>query len=290
MGDTEKPARQMACEDAEALLDEARLRAGGPLRAFDGLVTAVCETMATGSRGVKAPPLASAPFSTGPHAGRGIVLKSRCAVELGGIAGASRTMVLATADTRLVADGLVTIAGSDLHNLEGADGVPFVQVIVAAGRTLTGADHQVVEQCQSVKDYIDGYFVRVAPDQLLARVGRPLFDAGFSLPYLGSALIELARAAHPGVEAAEVFFAVGSDPHVEALCALGAQQERIAHDLRRDTWLEKGLDIDCPNGGHCGACGDKEVCDQVRRIQNMRRSVLEAERASEVHDAPQPVR
>ena len=50
------------------------------------------------------------PFAVGSHAGKGIVLKSRAALELGGTQGSS-WFVLTTADESLVHDGQVTLFG-----------------------------------------------------------------------------------------------------------------------------------------------------------------------------------
>jgi len=250
-----------------------------PLAAFDGLIGQVRAALPAGAREQACASLDSLPVAVGEHAGRGVVLKSRCAAELGGACG-STAMVLSTASAGLVHDGRVTVAGPDICELPAGSEVPFAQVILVAGGELTGPCHQVLEECQAVKDWVEGYFVRCAPGDILTRVSTASHAAGFGFAHLGAALVELVKQTSPLVEAVEVVFVTSSREDVERLGAIERASREISHDLRHEAWMEKGVDIDCARGGHCGKCSDRDVCTQVRKIERMRKRLAELDDAS----------
>ena len=269
-----------ALTQAECIIAEAHERACSPIHAFDGLIEQVRQAVgrigsAENARVIQASPVDSLPFAIGEHANHGIVLKSRCAVELGGTLEGSCALTLSTSDVKLVRDGCVTIVGPDIPELAQDCVHPFAQVILVAGADLTGEDHQGIEDCQDAKDWIDGYLVRGGAGELWTRISRDLYARGLSFAQLGSALGALIKTRQPKAGHVEIVFVTSSKADVEQLCTLRNAWKDTSHNLRHDTWMGKGLDIDCPSGGHCGSCGDKEVCDQVRKIQRMRRLVSE---------------
>ena len=265
---------------AERLITMARERACSPIHAFDGLIERLRHTIGgigsfEDARVIQAPSANSLPFAIGEHANHGIVLKSHCAIELGGTLEGSCALTLSTSDVKLVRDGCVTIIGPDIPELAQECVHPFAQVILVAGADLTSEDHQGIEDCQDSKDWIDGYLVRGGAGELWTRISRDLFARGISFAQLGSALGALIKERQPKSSRVEIVFVTSSKADVEQLCSLRNAWKDASHGLRHDTWMGKGLDIDCPSGGHCGNCGDKEVCDQVRKIQRMRRLVSE---------------
>lgn len=269
-----------AVTQAERVITEARERACSSIHAFDRLIGQVRQTVGgidtvENARVLQAPSVDSLPFAIGEHANHGIVLKSRCAVELGGTLEGSCALTLSTSDVKLVRDGCVTIVGPDIPELAQDCVHPFAQVILVAGANLTGEDHQGIEDCQDAKDWIDGYLVRGGAGELWTRISRDLYARGLSFAQLGSALGALIKTRQPKVNRVEIVFVTSSKTDVDQLCELRNTWKNTSHGLRHDTWMGKGLDIDCPSGGHCGSCGDKEVCDQVRKIQRMRRLVSE---------------
>ena len=276
---TENPAAELDA-DATGLESEHECACAVPLAAFDELIAQVRAALPADARSFAAAELAEVPVAVGEHAGRGVVLKSRCAVELGGACG-STAMVLSTGDAGLVHDGRVTVAGPDVSELPVGSEVPFAQVVLVAGSEVTGPCHQVFEDCQTVKDWIENYFVRCAPGDILTRVGTAAHGAGFGFAHLGRALIELVRHVSPLAEAVEVFFVTSSREDVERLAALERTGREISHDLRHEAWMEKGVDIDCARGGHCGKCSDRDVCTQVRKIERMRKRLAELDEAGE---------
>jgi CO dehydrogenase/acetyl-CoA synthase beta subunit len=274
------PAATVA--SAAQATDAATTDAAGPapasalLSGFDDLIARVRDAVPADARTQAAPDIASLPYKVGPHAGRSIVLRSQTAIELGGAERGSCAMTLSTSDESLVSDGRVTVAGPDIDEIVPGQAAPIAQIVIAAGSELRGSDHQKIEDCQSVCDYIEGYLVRCAGSELAARVGNDLYDKGFSLESLGAALIDLVKGSVSGVRAVEVIFVTSGDGDVARMAALRPEWERISHSLRRDAWLDRGVDIDCPNGGHCGSCADKDVCDQVRKIGKMREALARA--------------
>ena len=277
---TDTSADPNVVTQAERIITAARERACSSIHAFDGLIEQVRQTVgridsAENARVIQAPPADLLPFAIGEHANHGIVLKSRCAVELGGTLEGSCALTLSTSELKLVHDGCVTIVGPDIPELAQDCVHPFAQVILVAGAGLTGEDHQGIEDCQDAKDWIDGYLVRGGAGELWTRISRDLYACGFSFAQLGSALGALVKTRQPKASNVEIVFVTSSKADVNQLCNLRKTWKDTSHGLRHDTWMGKGLDIDCPSGGHCGSCGDKEVCDQVRKIQRMRRLVSE---------------
>ncbi|MBM6999176.1 hypothetical protein I3I95_03360 [bacterium] len=258
---------------AREIVDEAARRAKEPVHAFDPLIDRVRAVIPADARVTMAPPPDELPFAFGPHAGRGVILRSGCAVELGGELEGSCALTMSTSDETLVRDGCVTIVGPDPCAMPKGSVSPFAQIIIAAGQGLACEEHQAIEDCQGVTDWIQGYMVRALPGMVWARVGTERYDGGLTLAQLGRALIELVKSSDAHVRAAEVMLVTSSKKDVEGIAALRDEWQGISHRLRHDTWMGKGLDIDCPSGGHCGSCGDKDVCDQVRRIQHLRRAV-----------------
>ena len=212
------------------------------------------------------------PFAVGPHAGKGIVLKSRAALELGGAQGSSWFM-LTTADESLVHDGQVTLLGCDFPEMQRGSEYPFAQVLLVAGPQMTGDCHQIVEECATVKDWIDGYFLRTTPGELTARISNELFDAGICAAHLGAALSKLIKSEVGHATAVECLFVTSSRQDVAKVASLRGEAARVSHDLRKESWAQRGIDIDCKSGGHCGQCSDKGICDRVRAIEHMRKKL-----------------
>lgn len=211
------------------------------------------------------------PMSVGAHANKGIILRADTAVELGGGTEGSCAFVISTNDVGLLHDGRVSLQGPDIPFLPVGEASPFAQVILVAGSELTPEDHRALEECQYVKDYIDGYLVRSTSGRLWSRVSHSLHGKGFDFGMLACALDGLVRGTCPRVERTEFLFVTSSKADVEALGALRDPWMQASHELKKELWLERGVDIDCPAGGHCGRCADKELCDRVRSIARERK-------------------
>ncbi len=210
-------------------------------------------------------------YRVGDHASKGVILKGDTAVELGGASGCSCAMTLVTSDARLVRDGRVTVAGKDVSDMPEDTAVPFAQVILVAGEKLDSEDYQRIEECQYVKDYIEGYLVRGSRGQIMGRVSRDLRSRGFGFAGLASALSCMVRSRVPHAQAVEVLFVAAAREGVDAVAAHSDAWRAASFGLRKARWLEKGIDIDCPYQGHCGSCPDRSLCGEIRKIANLRK-------------------
>lgn len=211
-----------------------------------------------------------APNRFGPHAGAGMIMKRDAAFELGGAAEGSCSLVMATADERLVREGCISLTGDDLADLPWGRTFPFGQVLMVAGADLGPEDVAAVEEAVRVRDWIRGYQVRSVPGEVFVRVAAQAMREGLGFADVGRALSALVRAQCPRVAKVEVAFVTASPDAVKELYGLRRRVRDASHDVRRESMAALGIDIDCPSGGHCGACKDKGTCTEVRRIQALR--------------------
>ena len=245
------------------------------MHAFDSLIERLNNLPGNPSQVFQAVDASDIPFEFGPHTGRGVVLQRDTALELGND-GLSYGMVLATSAVGRVADGRIRIYGKDAQELLDGEAprpvqAPFGQIIIAAGSGIASETFPDLEDCQHVKDYVKGYFVRSSAGQIHSRVSSKLAEAGFGFKELGSLLIRMVKEACPDAERVEVIFVTEAGEAFESLKSAKKDWLDLAHDVRKGLWLEKGIDIDCPAGGHCGQCADKELCNNVRKIARMRK-------------------
>lgn len=260
-------------EDTREEVDEGAFCADEPITAFDGIIGQLREIdFSAPSREVEASEEGASSFEYGEEAGRGVILRKDVGVELGGGNAATCAMVLTTADEGLVHDGRITVIGPDISQLSADEPAPFAQIVLIGGSELVGADSQGLEEIQKVRNWVQGYQARTTTNEIAARVSKDLVARGFSLADLGEALIALARSTSPKAQAVEVLFVTSSSDDVKRLRPLANEWLEQSRGLRRCAMAEIGIDIDCPSGGHCGKCKDKDTCDQVRRIQAMRRN------------------
>jgi CO dehydrogenase/acetyl-CoA synthase beta subunit len=219
----------------------------------------------------QADPSAPSPFRVGPGAGTGLVLKSDTFVELGSPTAGSCAFALYTGDSSLVRDGRIRLVGPDIQ--ESASGtLSFGQVILAAGRELDERDYRPLAESQYVGDRIEGFMVKSTPGRIWCRVSNDIARRGFDFGVLGKALIGIVKDQVPGAEAVDVLFVTSGREDVLRLGEIEARVGEVAREIKRRVWKEKGIDIDdCPLGGHCGSCKDKEVCDEVRKMTQGRK-------------------
>lgn len=271
MSDQEGFASELST--SEGAEEAAVACASDPVSAFDDLIREVQVLAdAASARSVAMAKIDDARCSYGEGAGGGVVMRRDIGIELGGGSAATCAMVLTTSDGDLVRDGRVSVIGPDFDEVEEGAVLPFAQMVLIGGSSLTGTDVQALEEIQKVRNWVHGYQVRTTTNEIAARVSKELKAAGFTLGHLGKALAALARSAHPEAAKVEVVFVTASSDEVKALRPLANRWVDRSREIRRCAMAEIGIDIDCPSGGHCGKCKDKDTCDQVRRIQAMRRT------------------
>jgi CO dehydrogenase/acetyl-CoA synthase beta subunit len=211
------------------------------------------------------------PFKVGPGAGSGLVMKSEAFVELGSPTAGSCALALYTDRVSLVEDGRVRLIGPDIQESPAGSVLPFGQVVIAAGESMTEADYPLLLESQRVGDQVQGFMVKSTPGRIWCRVSAEVAERGFSLGFLGAALRKLVRSQIPGVTAVEVLFVTSDKGDIRPLNEIAASVGSVAQATKARRWKERGIDIyDCAFGGRCGSCPDKTVCDEVRKIAHTR--------------------
>lgn len=188
------------------------------------------------------------------------VLQEDTAVELGGPMTAGTIFFLGTDDVSLIHDGSITLVGPDI--IETMDRiVPFGQVVLVSGPTLTNGIDPKLENELYTSGKITGYMVRSTGGHIWSRVSHQAKDAGFSLKLLGSAILDHVRTNLASVSVAEVLFVTSNVDDVQQLDKIGVQVRTAAHDLRRER-IKRASDgaLQCELGGDCDICPNSEVC------------------------------
>jgi CO dehydrogenase/acetyl-CoA synthase beta subunit len=218
-------------------------------------------------------PAAAPPFQVGPGAGSGLVLRSDTFAELGSPAVGSCAFALYTDSSSFVRDGRIRLVGPDIPE-SGSKTIPFGQVILAAGKNLDERDYRPLAESQYVGDRIEGFMVKSTPGRLWCRVSNDVAARGFDFRFLGSALIRLVKEQVPAAEAVEVIFVTSGREELRRMGEIESRASGVAREIKTRVWKEKGIDIDsCPLSGHCGACKDKEVCDEVKKMMHGRKGI-----------------
>jgi len=202
----------------------------------------------------------------------GIILRSETFVELGNPLAGSCSFVLWTDDPSLLRNGSILLLGRDIPESPGVS-LPFGQVLLVAGRTLTERDTESLVQAQYVGHRIEGYMIRSAPDRIWSRVSRDAVRRGFDFRILGRALMQLVMTEQPKVEAAEVVFVTSSKEDLRDLESIGVQVNKLGKEIMKENWKIRGYDLDCRLD--CNSCMDKSVCDNIREVLAVRRKKAE---------------
>jgi CO dehydrogenase/acetyl-CoA synthase beta subunit len=113
--------------------------------------------------------------------------------------------------------------------------------------------------------------VRSSSTHIWSRVSNQAVARGFNFATLGRAIEQHVKAQIPRVEAVELVFITSGEEDVNRLGRIATEAEQTARDIRQRVWQQRGVDIfECTKGGHCGKCGDKEVCDRIRGMMGRR--------------------
>jgi len=203
-----------------------------------------------------------------------LVLKENTSVELGGPRTAGTSFVLCTEDPDQVLDGRIMLIGPDVPELRqsGGAGVPFGQVVLAAGPGMAAGTYVELERELQAATRIPGYMVRGGGDRIWARVSAEACDAGFSFRALGGEMISHIRGAVAGMEAAEILFITSGLDDVAELQSIGSQVRKLSHDLRRQRLklVAEGI-YECETAVSCEVCPDNPVCAEIRQMVVIRK-------------------
>ena len=210
------------------------------------------------------------PVRVGPKAGTDLILRGDTFVELGSPDVGSASFLLWTEDPSLVKNGRITVVGPDIPESEGAS-LPFGQVIIAAGRKLSGNKHEIIDRTQYISDQIEGYMLKSMSRQMWSRISRSAAGKGFSFETLGRALMAIYKTTIPEVEALEILFVTTSKDDLEPLQELGDQVREISKNVTKEIWKSKGYDIECFSPYDCNNCPDSTVCNEIKEMVNVRK-------------------
>ena len=191
------------------------------------------------------------------------VLKEDTAVELGGPLTAGTVFFLCTDDVSLIYDGKITLVGPDI--IETMEKVlPFGQVVLVAGPTLTKGINPELENELYTSGKIPGYMVRSTGGHIWSRVSHQARHDGFSLKLLGNAILDHIHTNLASVSVAEVLFFTSNVGDVQELEKIGILVRNLAHDLRRER-IKQAADgaLQCELGGACDICPNSAVCAEI---------------------------
>jgi CO dehydrogenase/acetyl-CoA synthase beta subunit len=182
------------------------------------------------------------------------VLKEDTAVELGGPLSAGTIFFLCTGDESLLYDGKITLVGPDI--IETTDRIlPFGQVVLVAGPTLTKGINPGLENELYNSGKIPGYMLRSTGGHIWSRVSHQAIHDGFSLKLLGHAILDHINTNLESVSSAEVLFVTSNVGDVQELEKIGIGVRNLAHDLRRER-IKQATDgaFQCESDGDCEVC------------------------------------
>jgi CO dehydrogenase/acetyl-CoA synthase beta subunit len=114
-----------------------------------------------------------------------------------------------------------------------------------------------------------------------SRISKDAAAKGFSFETLGKALMAIFKTSVPEVEAVEVLFVTTGKEDLQPLEELGEQIREISKNVTKEIWKSKGYDIECFSLVDCDACENREVCDEIKDIVNVRKVTKKSNGASE---------
>lgn len=197
--------------------------------------------------------------------GAKIVLRSDTFLELGSPASGSCAICLYSDHPELIQDGRITLIGPDINESPSGQ-LPFGQVIIVGGEDLDDDDYYALNLLNG-SELIAGYMIKSTPENIWCRISNDTAQKGFNFKALGSVLMKHFKTEEYKVQSAEVLFVTSSKEDVMALHQIGEPVRDLTRNIKEKLWKDRGVDIfDCVPGVHCGACSDKAVCDEIRKM------------------------
>jgi CO dehydrogenase/acetyl-CoA synthase beta subunit len=189
-----------------------------------------------------------------------LILEEDTAMELGNPKTASLSILLWT-EAHAIEDGLISLVGPDVGEVKERS-LPFAQVLM-----VRGSFEDEYESYQGLRDAVydtrlSGFMARTRPSmqRLWCRVGREAVEQGFSLRYLGAALVKRLKEVQ-AASGVEVLFVTSSPGDVERLSGAAADARRIIEAMMK-MYEEKSFD--------CETCEYRDVCDEVMELKKIR--------------------
>ena len=213
------------------------------------------------------------PIQVGPGASPGIILRGDTFIELGNPDSGSSAFLLWTDKTSLLRDGRITLIGPDIPESSGGS-LPFGQVIMVGGESLSEKEHGELEHNQYIADQIEGYMIKSIPRHMWSRVSKEAAEKGFCFETLGRALMAIFKSEVSKIQAMEIIFVTSSREDLKPLESIDEQVQEISRNITKDVWKAKGYDLDeieCTLGWDCRSCEYKPVCDEIRTVVKVRK-------------------
>lgn len=208
------------------------------------------------------------PVGVGLRERKDIILREDTFVELGNPGVASCSFVIWSDDPSRIADGRITLIGTDIQESEG-ESLPFGQVIIVGGTELKEEHYLDLEKTQYISDRIEGYMLRSVPRRVWSRVSREAASRGFSFETLGRALMSIFRRKHLLVQATEVVFVTSSKEDVNQLDGIAVDVRKFSGEVRKLVRKDDGT-YECTEYS-CETCDEKALCDTIREWVTLRR-------------------
>nr|MDO8118694.1 hypothetical protein [Candidatus Sigynarchaeota archaeon] len=217
------------------------------------------------------------PIKVGKRAWRGAILDEDRLIDLGGKEHGSVCVLLVTTSNEQVHHGKITLFGLDIKDISKSE-VDFGMVILISVKEF---DAQKVLQLHRRKHFsteIEGAIERFHPRKYWIRLGTVFRDRSLSFSHLGRAFMKLFMDEHENIiERIEIVFIVDRPETIKHLERIQAtvndtmaslRRERIAGRLK----LREGCDFEW----ECGTCTFQGVCDEVRKIAELRKNERDA--------------
>jgi CO dehydrogenase/acetyl-CoA synthase beta subunit len=198
-----------------------------------------------------------------------IILKEDTHLELGHPSVGSCSAALATRDTSLIENGLVTLIGPDVPGMDEPRN-PFAQIALAYCQGDVKGISQSMDRHLHRSAQSDGYMIRSVPHLIWARVSKEAAASGFSLFDLGRRLLKGLWYECEGVTGAEIIFVTTSREHVSAVediveVARAKLRKILSFEIKDDDTYE------CTASEDCEDCPEQVVCDNIRDVIKLRK-------------------
>ena len=192
-----------------------------------------------------------------------IILSTDTAIELGHPQTESLAFLMWSDLPDKVTDGRITLIGPDLDGLAWGK-APFGKIILVRVHGFTGENaYDRFQEMDMIRLRLglEGYMIRAVPqkNREWGRIGKQALKDGMSLAIIGNKLIREYRKLEY-VDAAEAIFITSS---AEDICTFRPTSEKAAQIIRAMNKIFDNLEFDC------GACGFKDVCDEVAGLRDM---------------------
>lgn len=208
-----------------------------------------------------------------PRAGlTDIVFKSDAKIELGNPKDESVSFLAWTGDKSLVRDGLISLVGPDIGEMETGR-LPFGKIILIGGSGFNEENCYDRFREMDLSRYdilLKGYMMRAVSQYMRewSRVSRDAVENGFSFSILGSALSRKLKELNY-VDAVEILFVTSSSEDVRELKKTG---DRFLQYINAMTKMAEEMDFQCES------CEFQEICEEAEELRDMRQSLMDKKR------------